>query len=320
MDNRKEIPTIDLSHLVQKYGNVASIDAKELQADEEIQKLVQDIKDGFSSWGIVYVKGHAITEEELKKNFDLWAQFYKNPREAKMPFLIKDERFGYVPYKTEIFDPTKPIDLREAFDVYFGSNLEKEFATTFPDVHQAYTALNKQFLRVTKLMWNVLDICLGKTDEPFLAALHTAVLDGQKKNVSNLRSALYPNEEATREADQQRFRKHTDYGTITWIAQDEVGGLQAESPDGGFVDVTPKPGTILLLCADYYENWSSGKYKAVVHQVVENVHNKDRQSMIFFVQPDNTVTVKPLDGSEKYSSINIMEYYAKNSPVYQVRN
>ena len=99
-----------------------------------------------------------------------------------------------------------------------------------------------------------------------------------------------------------------------------IHSFQAESPDGEFVDVTPIPGTVSLLCADYLENWSSGAYKACVHQVVENVHNKDRQSMIFFVQPDNTVTVKPLDGSDKYSSINILEYYAKNSPVYQVRN
>lgn len=43
--------------------------------------------------------------------------------------------------------------------------------------------------------------------------------------------------------DQVRAGRHTDYGSITLLFQDDKGGLQVKSPKGTFVNATPIPGT-----------------------------------------------------------------------------
>jgi len=37
---------------------------------------------------------------------------------------------------------------------------------------------------------------------------------------------------------------HTDYGVITLILQDNVGGLQAQTRHGEWVDISPRPGML----------------------------------------------------------------------------
>jgi isopenicillin N synthase-like dioxygenase len=45
-----------------------------------------------------------------------------------------------------------------------------------------------------------------------------------------------------------RISAHTDFGTCTFLMQDDVGGLQVEDPHrpGTFVDAPPIPGTLVF--------------------------------------------------------------------------
>ena len=75
---------------------------------------------------------------------------------------------------------------------------------------------------------------------------------------------------------------------------------------------TPIPGTILLNAGDLLQLWTSGRYPATVHRVLvprEEIRRRSkRQSMAFFIAPDNDVIVSPLDGSSKYPPISALEY------------
>lgn len=60
-----------------------------------------------------------------------------------------------------------------------------------------------------------------------------------------------PREVFVRNKDQVRAGKHTDYGSITLLFQDDRGGLQVRSPRGTFVDAKPIEGTSecgILIC------------------------------------------------------------------------
>ena len=80
---------------------------------------------------------------------------------------------------------------------------------------------------------------------------------------------------------------------------------------GEFVNVEPIPGTLLMIGADYLERWSDGKFRSCVHQVLAPRPGISRQSMVFFVQPDNDVVIRSLNGNvENYTPVKAIDYYS----------
>jgi isopenicillin N synthase-like dioxygenase len=86
---------------------------------------------------------------------------------------------------------------------------------------------------------------------------------------------------------------HTDLGLLTLLIQDEVGGLQARSSDGGWVDIEPRPGTIVVNLADCMQVWTNDQYRAAVHRVVA-MHDRDRMSIPYFLNPPRDATIEPI--------------------------
>uniref|UniRef100_A0A5B6Z0P1 Fe2OG dioxygenase domain-containing protein n=1 Tax=Davidia involucrata TaxID=16924 RepID=A0A5B6Z0P1_DAVIN len=62
---------------------------------------------------------------------------------------------------------------------------------------------------------------------------------------------------------------HADYGLITFLTQNEIGGLQVKH-NGEWFDVNVLPNAILVNTADHLEILSNGKYKSIVHRAVVN--------------------------------------------------
>lgn len=62
---------------------------------------------------------------------------------------------------------------------------------------------------------------------------------------------------------------HSDYGCITILAQDSVGGFQLLQ-DGQWKAVRPLPNSLLVNIGDHIEILSNGRYKSVVHRAVVN--------------------------------------------------
>ena len=86
-----------------------------------------------------------------------------------------------------------------------------------------------------------------------------------------------------------RASQHTDYGSVTLLTTEGVGGLQVRQVDGTWADVQHLPGAIIVNIADALEFWTGGKLKSTLHRVVlprSDVEAASRYSMAFFVQPD----------------------------------
>ena len=86
---------------------------------------------------------------------------------------------------------------------------------------------------------------------------------------------------------------HTDPGVLTLLLQDGTGGLQAQSVDGSWVDVEPRPGTIVVNLADAMQVWTNDRYRAAVHRVVPMTRT-DRMSIPYFVYPPRAAVVEPV--------------------------
>ena len=67
-----------------------------------------------------------------------------------------------------------------------------------------------------------------------------------------------------------RINAHSDFGTLTLLFQDSVGGLEIQDPheEGKFRSVPPVDGAVLVNIGDLMERWSNGRWKSTVHRVV----------------------------------------------------
>lgn len=86
---------------------------------------------------------------------------------------------------------------------------------------------------------------------------------------------------------------HTDPGVLTLLLQDDTGGLQARSADGTWVDIEPRPGTIVVNLADAMQVWTNDRYKAAVHRVT-TMTERDRMSIPYFLNPVSQAVIEPI--------------------------
>ena len=88
--------------------------------------------------------------------------------------------------------------------------------------------------------------------------------------------------------------------------------FQVKSPSGKFIKAKVIPGTIVVNAADLLERWTSGKIKSTIHRVtLPDDTTVSRQSIAYFVNPDNECFVKCLDGSNQYEGISTYDYLDK---------
>lgn len=76
---------------------------------------------------------------------------------------------------------------------------------------------------------------------------------------------------------------HTDWGFLTLILQDPVGGLQIYHNDE-WIDVPYVPGTLVANAGDYLSLVTGGACVSPIHRVVAD--DRERYSMVFFYYPD----------------------------------
>jgi isopenicillin N synthase-like dioxygenase len=86
--------------------------------------------------------------------------------------------------------------------------------------------------------------------------------------------------------------EHTDYGLLTLLLQDEVGGLEVRTPEG-WQAAPPVPGAFVCNLGDMLERLTGGRYRSTPHRV-RNEGTTDRLSFPFFLDPGWDAEVLPL--------------------------
>ena len=152
--------------------------------------------------------------------------------------------------------------------------------------------------RVARALMHSLARSLGLSQDYFDASF--------RHGLSTLRLIRYPRRDAAElatisdpavwveTASSRRYlvgAPHTDSGFITLLAQDHVGGLQARSRDGKWIDVPPLEGTLVVNFGQVLEQWTANRIRATEHRVLGA---SERYSVPFFYEARADATIRPL--------------------------
>ena len=95
------------------------------------------------------------------------------------------------------------------------------------------------------------------------------------------------------EADQFGAAPHTDWGCMTVLWQDAVGGLQVKNRAGAWIDAPYIDGTFVINIGDMLARWSNDLFVSTPHRVV-NASGRERYSIPMFYDPDFDTVVECL--------------------------
>ncbi|KAL8632085.1 hypothetical protein Q9189_002228 [Teloschistes chrysophthalmus] len=208
-------------------------------------------------------------------------------------------------------------DQKESFEI--GRDDEERYPNKWPKDDKEFKMVMLDFFercrKLHAMVMTAIAIGLGLDAEFFD--------DYVKQGDNTLRLLHYPGVPPGAFADGRvRAGLHSDYGSVTFLFQDNRGGLQVERKDGSFADVTPIEGTIVLNAGDLLSRWSNGMIRSTRHRVVEPPLKMDSQgsypprySVAYFCNPDFDKTIEALPGTfggergeKKYDGINSGDY------------
>ncbi len=250
-----------------------------------LAQLAQEVDATLTTWGFMSVTNIGIDEALLEKTFANAHAFFDRPLPEKKPFAYSDPKanFGYQAPLSETLEPGQPADLKEAFTMRdLVGHLQD--AGAWPDdvfrvtAHAFFEACMQAAFRVLRVMAVALDV-----DPEFFVRVHSG------ENIT-MRYLHYPSAGFDVADAQMGAGAHTDYGVITLLFQDSIGGLQLQDGDE-WIDVPPVEGAVNINTGDLMTHWSNGRYPSTCHRVLPLIGSTDRYSIAFFTDPDSATEV-----------------------------
>lgn len=303
-DSTFRIPLIDFA----AYKQATSLAEKRCIAD--------DIVNGFKEVGFVYLTGHVIEPETVERVFQKSAEFFQLPEETKARLAWDDPKAnrGYVQVGRERVATaslnaaeiaalrTKAPDTKESMEIgrenhpTFSNKWPQE--TEVPEFKQTMLHFFQTCHEVHTMVMKSIALGLDLPEDFF-----DNKIDRQDHN---LRLLSYPpiRTSLLLGDGQARAGSHTDYGTLTLLFQDSIGGLEVQNPHTKhYQPASPIPGTIVVNAGDLLARWSNDALRSTLHRVVAPPAIKinategmtpARQSIAFFCNPNFDATIESL--------------------------
>lgn len=277
------LPLIDYSHLTS--------DNKFIR-DNEIVALDKACREV----GFIYLVNHDIPTELIKSLKNTARSYFDLPLIEKKKIDIRNSpnHRGYGPIGEENLEEDAPKDWKETFDMaldlptthalvakypkMYGPNRYPDNAKAVETLHQYYQAAFNVSQNLLKAMALALEL-----EETFFTK-------NFNNHVTVLRMIHYPPRPNLQHKN--GAGAHTDYGCVTLLLQDDVGGLQVKTKAGDWIDATPIDGSLVVNIGDLMQRWTNDAYVSTAHRVVASNLNSHRYSFPFFVEPDYETLVE----------------------------
>ncbi|MGB0783419.1 MAG: isopenicillin N synthase family dioxygenase [Marinomonas sp.] len=294
------IPLIDLSKLTHDSG---AIRQSEINA---LDKACREI-------GFFYLTNTGISSELMAALMREAKRFFNQPQDAKNAIDIKSSvnHRGYGNIGEEQLDEIGHADWKETFDMALDFPKDHPLVAKYPTMYgpnqnpsdpKTVEVLQDYYVeafQVAQKLLTAMAQALSLEDDFFTRCF--------KDHVTVLRMIHYPPRPAN--DHDNGAGAHTDYGCVTLLLQDQIGGLQVKNRQGEWVDATPIDNALVVNIGDLMQRWTNDEYVSTAHRVRASLPDVHRYSFPFFVEPDYETNVECVpscataDTPAKYNAI-----------------
>ncbi|KAL0540422.1 hypothetical protein IC582_024659 [Cucumis melo] len=252
---------------------VPTIDLAALHSPDNRSSIVDHIRDAASTFGFFQIINHGVPQKVLDDILDSIRAFHELPAEAKSSYYRRDVETG-VSYLSNIdLFKAKAASWRDTLQIGLGPMAAA--SENIPAIcRKAVAEWAKETERLGYLLEELLCEGLGLRSERLKEATY-----GEGRMMVGHYYPYCPQPDLT-----VGIKSHTDPGVLTVLLQDHIGGLQIRQ-GGGWVDVEPVPGALVINIGDLLQIASNDVYKSVEHRVLANGKPEARVSVAVFYNP-----------------------------------
>jgi isopenicillin N synthase-like dioxygenase len=281
----KTIPVVDLS------GSFSPDASDRQKVAWEIHKACRDT-------GFFYVSNHGIPQALVDAQFECSRRFFALPLEERLALHMKKSpsTAGYEPHGGQTLDSQDPDSEKAPPDLKEGFFCGMELADDHPYAQKRLRAYgHNQWpaglpgFRAQTLAYQAAVRELGDRVLAMLALslelpgdYFRPYYDMPSIVVGLLRYRPHPSKARP---NQLGAGAHNDWGVVTLLAQDDLGGLEVRNVAGDWIPATPVPGTFVINLGDLMQRWTNGLYRSNMHRVRNNSSSRDRYSIPCFYGP-----------------------------------
>ena len=275
--------------------DIASVRARDAVGTRRVAAQMQQAA---TEVGFFYIANHGVDDGLIQETLRVAREFFESPEVDKRSVKVTLKKRGYIEPSTAKMKGGKKLDFRETFlwgreftpetlatlaEVpLIGPNQWPDVVADMPEVFNRYfetcVELGRELLRVFALALDV--------DTEYFA--------GRFDHTMARGSALYyPPQPAEMGEDQFGIGPHTDWGVLTLLYQDDVGGLQVRGRDGKWLAAHPIADTYVVNVGDCLERWTNKHFLSNEHRAL-NTSSRIRQALVTFVDPDFDTDIIPV--------------------------
>ena len=260
--------------------------------DAARRQVVAAVEQACRTTGFLAITGHGVARPVIDALIAASYAFFDLPLEEKLRVRrpAAEQNRGYIPPGDETLARLRgaesPPDLKELFaigpfdlpeDPYFtGAAAYPSFAPNrWPERPAALAPALRLYWRAMERLAEALCRIFARA----LALPETFFADKVDRHISQLRLMHYPPPSAPPLPGQLRAGEHADLGMMTLIYSDnDVGGLQLKTRDGGWVDAPAIRDAFMVNLGDLMMRWTNDRWVSTPHRVVNPPHAAEARS------------------------------------------
>ncbi|XP_058780871.1 probable 2-oxoglutarate-dependent dioxygenase AOP1 [Vicia villosa] len=273
MGSENEVPILDFSE---------SIRVKLAEGGEGWKEMSKKVKEAFESHGCFLIRCDDISNDLHDEFFANVKSLFDLPEETKKKFYSPRAYRGYTA-------KTRVIPYSESFGIDNDRNPE----TALQDfIHlmwpEGNPTLNAALSSYTSKARELSSLILKLVVEAFELPQHYNLDVEELNRYNDARMTKYSTSEETKGSD-IGLVTHTDKGTISFISDNGVQGLQLLPKTGNWVDVNIPTNGFVVVVGDILQAWTNGRLEAATHRVVAK--DEVRYAFVFFAVPREGIII-----------------------------